>query len=123
MGTGWDVEKCCLTWQKKGDCEADAHFLFPRSLSGFAGHFPGMPIVPAIIQLQAVRYLTDLLCGSTVSVERYSGVKFKTMVMPDEELFLTLSIKKIEDMWSGQFVMKKSDGSSTAQGTIQFVEA
>ena len=122
MDTGWSVEKCCISWTKKSDCEADAHFLFPHSLPGFTGHFPEMPIVPAIIQLQAVRYLTDLLCASEVSVARYSGVKFKTMVMPDEELHLTLTIKKVEDTWSGQFIMKKSDGSSTAQGTIQFVE-
>jgi len=61
----------------------------PAHLECFAGHFPGAPILPGVVQIHwAIHYIRS--CRTVGDVERLENVKFFTLVLPDTELELSL---------------------------------
>ena len=61
----------------------------------FQGHFPGMPVFPGVLQLEAMAQtagiLLNKLLGSEGKVSFYLGVdkaKFRRMVVPGDQLIL-----------------------------------
>lgn len=73
-----------VTADEKGAFQAS--FLFPESFSGFAGHFPGNPILPAIVELMTVVYLVGLKEGSRQRLVGVEDAKFLSPVRPDQEI-------------------------------------
>ena len=75
----------------------------------FQGHFPGNPIMPGVLILEAMIQTGNLLPAevSTDSREDYVGyvtaidkVKFKKPVVPGDHLYITVSIlNKISTTW------------------------
>jgi 3-hydroxymyristoyl/3-hydroxydecanoyl-(acyl carrier protein) dehydratase len=77
------------------DGENDKHVALelhvPAELAYFAGHFPGMPILPGVVQIDwAVRYASQhlALSGDFVALE---NIKFLALVLPDAKLELNLN--------------------------------
>jgi len=64
--------------------------LVPPALAHFPGHFPGMPILPGVVQLDwAVRFAREHLApnGKFTMME---NIKFLALVLPDARVQLTL---------------------------------
>ncbi len=61
-----------------------AEFVFPPEFCGFAGHFPGNPIVPGIAQIMAVLYA----CGGAppAALLAVKSCKFFRPVSPGERI-------------------------------------
>ncbi|MEI7614129.1 MAG: AMP-binding protein [Betaproteobacteria bacterium] len=62
----------------------------PASIGHFSGHFPGLPILPGVVQIDwAVRYAREhlALSGHFSSLE---NIKFLALIMPDTKLSLSL---------------------------------
>lgn len=57
----------------------------------FAGHFPGMPIVPGVVLLDEVLHAMAAQAGNTLTPCTLESVKFKHVLRPGEPLTLTLS--------------------------------
>jgi acyl-coenzyme A synthetase/AMP-(fatty) acid ligase len=81
-----------LTVRPSGD--AGNHVILdlhvPIALAHFPGHFPGMPILPGVVQIDwAVRYAREhlALVGEFSALE---NIKFLALVLPDAQLELTL---------------------------------
>ena len=117
--------KSCL---KK--CRVDTHtltkfvvagtFIFSKEFCAYEGHFPGKPILPAIVQLAAARFLAEkTLCVALVPVQM-SRVKFKGMVLPGDEIEIQLSATKDNCFWNGSFKLLKSSGEILSSGQIRF---
>lgn len=67
-------------------------FIFAPDFPAFEGHFPGEPILPAVVQLTSVRLLAAKHLGkrlAPVSVER---AKFKNMIGPEEEVNISIAL-------------------------------
>lgn len=76
----------------------------PADLAHFAGHFPGLPILPGIVQVDwAVRLARRDLPGLTAS-HAISNLKFQAMVRPDA--VLTLELRHDADRHSLQFAYR-----------------
>jgi 3-hydroxymyristoyl/3-hydroxydecanoyl-(acyl carrier protein) dehydratase len=93
--------------------ELDLHV--PAALACFEGHFPGLPILPGVVQIDwAVRFARERLSFS----ERFSAaqnLKFLSIVRPDARLKLTLSV--VQDRLSFDY----SDGKQKySSGTLVF---
>ncbi|MCJ7600554.1 MAG: hypothetical protein MUO63_03520, partial [Desulfobulbaceae bacterium] len=84
------LQLCCKKWEintkDKKSLSISAVFVFSDSFPGFDGHFPGQPVLPAIIQLAAVRYLAELGLGQSVRPGGYSRIKFRGIIQPDDEI-------------------------------------
>ena len=65
---------------------------FPRNFPAFEGHFPGQPVLPAVVQVAAVRLLAAKHLNTQLAPISLDRAKFKTMVGPDEPVTITISL-------------------------------
>lgn len=95
---------------------------FPASCCVFEGHFPETPVLPAVVQLGIVRSITE----SALDVELFpvaaEKVKFKEMVVPQEEFLISVKLNKKERKWKVRFTLHKNGGGNIASGTVTYTE-
>ncbi|OGU12155.1 MAG: hypothetical protein A2075_09930 [Geobacteraceae bacterium GWC2_58_44] len=63
-------------------------YLFPESFSGFTGHFPEHPILPAIVEIMTVVSLVSEQAGYRQRLVGVEDAKFLTPVRPNQELLV-----------------------------------
>ena len=61
-------------------------YRFAPGFIGFSGHFPGNPILPAIVQVCAVVSLAEEEGGKALRLEAVRAAKFLSPIRPDEEV-------------------------------------
>lgn len=93
-------------------------FLFSKMFSGFDGHFPNQPILPAIVQLAAVRHLAQKSLERNLVPVGCQRTKFRDIVGPQEELAVTIDLQKKRNNWQAKFSMQKGD-ELAAGGTLE----
>ncbi len=121
------MESACHFWRCLGDDDdglrGEGAFLFPAQFIGFTGHFPQRPVLPAVVQLAAVRCLAGYLLGREVGLHGFYGVKFRDMVVPDEEIWITITLVGEASLWQAGFsIVKKEGGGRVAHGHALFTE-
>lgn len=96
-----------------------AELCCPADFPAFAGHFPGLPILPAVIQLVIVRMLASDLLQVSLATVRTGRIKFKGMVRPDEQVKVHIALEKIGDQWNAVFKLRTLESVISA-GSILF---
>lgn len=116
---------CWLGWRVEGEeserIQASADFVFPADYVGFAGHFPEMPILPAIVQLAAVRWLAECAVGKKLAPLRYEKTKFKGMIGPDERVTVSIALAASPAGLPGTFKLTRADGVTAAAGSFVYI--
>ncbi len=116
--------ECCLErrFERKEELqlEGSAKFRFPVSCPGFEGHFPGKPILPAIVQLAAVRFLTEHFLGQCVVPVVHQKIKFKGVIRPGDHVTANIVLKNDGVKWGGTFSLKRPEGEAVAGGIVNF---
>jgi 3-hydroxymyristoyl/3-hydroxydecanoyl-(acyl carrier protein) dehydratase len=70
------------------------HLHVPHDLDYFEGHFPGLPVLPGVVQLHwAVRLAAEHL-GQPCKGSRIDQLKFLAIVHPGSDLTLTLRLDR-----------------------------
>tara|TARA_B110000037_G_C16959867_1_gene440476 strand:- start:263 stop:757 length:495 start_codon:yes stop_codon:yes gene_type:complete len=115
----------------KSGHSATGHKVFSADESFFRDHFPGFPVVPGVILLEAMAQLSGKLIGYTVRMERgdwpfpilsmAEKVKFRRFVRPEERVEFTASIISLRDESALMKVRAKVDGKVVAQAEETFV--
>jgi 3-hydroxyacyl-[acyl-carrier-protein] dehydratase len=59
-------------------------FVFPSDFPGFDGHFPGYPILPAVVQIEAGILLAEELGAKVSSFSSVERAKFQREINPDK---------------------------------------
>jgi 3-hydroxyacyl-[acyl-carrier-protein] dehydratase len=88
----------------------------------FNGHFPGRPIMPGVLQVEALAQLAGIVSlqmegaapGAVFFFAGADGVKWKKPVVPGDTLILEVEIKK----WNKKFGLCKASGRGYVDGTI-----
>lgn len=70
----------------------EARLRFPKDLSLFAGHFPGYPIVPGAILLEAVRLAAARAIGAPLALAAVAQAKFTGEVRPDQDVEVRMTL-------------------------------
>jgi 3-hydroxyacyl-[acyl-carrier-protein] dehydratase len=120
-----DLLPACITSFSMEEINADvltvdAKCTFPETFSGFQGHFPEKPILPAVIQLATVRCIAEKTLQHPLRVLEYSRTKFKAMIPPAEEVQIHLSLEKCETQIQGKFKITNLDQKTVASGNYVF---
>lgn len=98
-------------------------FSFPKGFCAYEGHFPGQPILPAIVQLAVVRYLAEAALKTSLVPAELSRVKFKGMVLPDDQVEVSVSLTQKTLLWQGNFKIHKDSGELLSSGNISYKES
>lgn len=93
----------------------------------FEGHFPGMPIMPGVLivealaQLGSVALLTlDEFKGKVPIFTGIDTMRFRRQVVPGDQLILEASILKLRSSMGKAAVKATVDGIVAAEGEIMF---
>lgn len=99
---------------------AEGSFIFPALFPAFQGHFPGQPILPGIIELNAVRYLASLCLGCGLKPFSCNNIKFNGLIRPEQQIDLILNLTGLEDnAWENHFRIT-SDSRKISRGVITY---
>jgi 3-hydroxyacyl-[acyl-carrier-protein] dehydratase len=92
-----------------------------------AGHFPGNPIFPGVIQLEALAQAGAI---ALLSDERYAGtlplfggvedVRFRRMVTPGDELLLDVTLERLSSRGGWGRGKATVDGKTTCEARLLF---
>lgn len=116
--------------------EDDKRVVAIKAVSGnepfFQGHFPGRPVMPGVLILEAMAQTGAVLAhksadgvakGKTVFIVGASDVKWKKMVVPGDVLRIELnSVKKRRPLWLMEAVAKVG-GKVVASASLSAMEA
>jgi len=100
--------------------EVFADFIFPEDFIGFIGHFPGNPILPAFVQVAAIRFIAERSLEKGLIPTRYEKIKFKDIIRPQNPISAKLTLKKDGAIWGGNFSLVRATGESVTTGTVGF---
>lgn len=88
----------------------------------FTGHFPDRPIMPGVLQVEALAQLAGIIClqmegaepGAVFFFAGVDGVKWKKPVVPGDTLVMEVEIKK----WNKRFGIATATGRAYVDGEM-----
>jgi 3-hydroxymyristoyl/3-hydroxydecanoyl-(acyl carrier protein) dehydratase len=92
--------------------QQELHDVISADHAALPGHFPGHPVVPAVVILNRVRKALATW-QKALSITRISRAKFVAVLSPDENFKITLSSA---DLKKFSFVCRKENGVQFAHG-------
>ena len=85
-------------FQRHDDGSYSAAITFDPAFTGFDGHFPGNPVVPAVCQLSAVEVLAHLALGrQDLQLATISLMKFRSPLLPNDTATFIFRISREEN--------------------------
>ena len=93
----------------------------------FQGHFPGMPIFPGVLQLEAMAQTAGILLNKVLKSEGkvafylgVDGAKFRRMVVPGDQVRMEAELTKVRGSIGRLTAKAYVDGELAAEGEFTF---
>jgi 3-hydroxyacyl-[acyl-carrier-protein] dehydratase len=71
----------------------EATITFNEKHTVFAGHFPGNPIVPGVVQVQIIKELMEKKTGKCLLLIHGKNIKFLTVISPVEHPYVEVTVR------------------------------
>ena len=88
-----------LSQEKTGDTKFNIRILVNANHEVFKGHFPGNPVMPGVLQIEALAQTGGILCINAMPKGEYDtyflkidNCKFKQMVKPGDTMLLKMEL-------------------------------
>lgn len=72
-------------------------FCFAENFVGFGGHFPGYPILPAMLQVLLGQLLAETLLGKRLQLVTLDRAKFMQQLRPGDTITVSLTLTEQND--------------------------
>lgn len=72
-------------------------YCFSPQFTGFSGHFPDYPLVPAVVQLLMAQTVAEEVWGSPLTLFSVENAKFVHQVRPEQKIQVVCREKKGSD--------------------------
>jgi len=83
---------------RQDDGTFEATITFDRDFIGFAGHFPGNPVVPGVCEIAAVELLAQMIaCNANLRIRSILQLKFRAPLLPDDCATFAVKLQEQED--------------------------
>jgi 3-hydroxyacyl-[acyl-carrier-protein] dehydratase len=89
-------------------------FCFGPEFIGFAGHFPGYPILPAFIQILTVQIMAEEVQGRRLKVMSLEKAKFQKEIFPGKEIEVQFREKTISGKTKLEATLTVSAGQAAS---------
>jgi 3-hydroxyacyl-[acyl-carrier-protein] dehydratase len=96
-------------------------FGISTDFTGFSGHFPGLPILPAFIQLLMGQCALEIHSQRRWSLRCVKRAKFMKTITPGQEVTVRWREQRLEDRLRGSFTLTVND-QKTASFSVEFAE-
>lgn len=81
-----EIARCMLAPAAGDDSALTARYRFPPGFTGFQGHFPGQPVLPAVCMVQTVLVMLEQQHGRPLHLRSIVSAKWQAPVGPDAEI-------------------------------------
>lgn len=83
---------------KKTEKGIEAFIHLDKNHEVFKGHFPGNPVMPGVCMIQIIKELTEEAVGKKLFLKTSSNIKFMTIINPEinPDLKLTIEIREAD---------------------------
>jgi len=95
--------------------EAIVRLQVGNDLVWFDGHFPDQPVLPGVVQVHWAGVIASHVFAVPVVSERLTRLKFKSPVLPDQTLELTLALNRKKGLVSFNY---RFDATEFSSGTF-----
>ncbi len=84
-------------------------YRFGTNFPGFSGHFPGYPVLPAVLQSLLAQMLAEQIVGRALCFKTLQQAKFTRQVRPDEQLDVTVECRQQQGGYRCQAILTIAD--------------
>lgn len=92
-------------------------FCFKDDFVGFAGHFPGYPILPAILQMLLAQLVAEQSVGESLQFVSLERAKFTRRLRPQDNIRVVVDCLRKNGVYRGKAVLTVAD-EPAAQFTL-----
>lgn len=75
--------------ERRADGSVSQRYVFSPDFPGFSGHFPGRPILPAVLQIMAANQLVEAATGQRLLSTAIERAKFVLPIVPGAVVEIT----------------------------------
>jgi len=94
-------------------------FVFKEDFVGFRGHFPGNPILPAVVEVLTAVVLLEEWKGRNITLKSVENAKFKSPVKPGDAVEVRCVEKEHGPAGSVVSATIESNGKKTASMLLE----
>jgi 3-hydroxymyristoyl/3-hydroxydecanoyl-(acyl carrier protein) dehydratase len=84
--------------ERRGARRIERALRVPRDLAALEGHFPGAPLVAAVVQLGWVMDAVTALAERALAPLAFEGLRFRDVLAPPQELRLAVELAEAGDL-------------------------
>ncbi len=106
------------TLQRTGAGEAARDFVFAEDFIGFSGHFPGYPILPAVVQVLTAQLLAEEADGCRLRLGSVVHAKFLIQLRPGMRIRASVRERKMASRTVTEGRLETAEGVASTFGMV-----
>ena len=109
-----EIRACSIMPVQKTERGWEKAYLFSATFSGFQGHFPQNPVLPAILQLMTARESILEQMGKDLLITKVTRAKFLRIVTPDIPVTVIWTLREQEDAFLCKCVLETEENPASS---------